>query len=155
MSQVTLYTTSMCPYCVRAKRLLDRKGAPETFDAGGLLRLAGALSGSDTVYYPLFDRARDIAIAGAGKVSPGCDTVIVEGNYLLYTAPGWRDLNEIWDFSIQLHVPPPVLQQRLQDRWITYGLPPDQALRRATGNDLKNAALVAASSSKADITVSG
>jgi len=28
MSQVTLYTTSMCPYCVRAKRLLDRKGVP-------------------------------------------------------------------------------------------------------------------------------
>lgn len=28
MSQVTLYTTSMCPYCVRAKRLLERKGVP-------------------------------------------------------------------------------------------------------------------------------
>lgn len=26
MSQVTMYTTSWCPYCVRAKNLLDRKG---------------------------------------------------------------------------------------------------------------------------------
>lgn len=25
MSQVTVYTTSRCPYCVRAKMLLDRK----------------------------------------------------------------------------------------------------------------------------------
>lgn len=138
-----------------AQGLLDRKGAPETFDAGGFLRLAGALAGSDTVYYPLFDRARDMAIAGAGKISPECDTVIVEGNYLLYDAPGWRELSKIWDFTVQLDVPPPVLQQRLQDRWMTHGLPPDQALLRATENDLKNAALVAASSCKADLTVPG
>ncbi len=26
MSQVTMYTTTWCPYCVRAKSLLNRKG---------------------------------------------------------------------------------------------------------------------------------
>lgn len=26
MAQVEIYTTPICPYCVRAKRLLDRKG---------------------------------------------------------------------------------------------------------------------------------
>ena len=25
-AQVTVYSTNMCPYCVRAKQLLDRKG---------------------------------------------------------------------------------------------------------------------------------
>lgn len=27
---VTLYTTRFCPYCIRARRLLDRKGADYT-----------------------------------------------------------------------------------------------------------------------------
>lgn len=26
MSQITVYTTDFCPYCVRAKQLLDRRG---------------------------------------------------------------------------------------------------------------------------------
>jgi glutaredoxin 3 len=26
MAEVEIYTTQVCPYCVRAKRLLDRKG---------------------------------------------------------------------------------------------------------------------------------
>jgi glutaredoxin 3 len=26
MAQVTIYTTKVCPYCVRAKQLFDRKG---------------------------------------------------------------------------------------------------------------------------------
>lgn len=26
MAQVTIYTTKVCPYCIRAKQLLERKG---------------------------------------------------------------------------------------------------------------------------------
>ncbi|HET6413884.1 MAG TPA: glutaredoxin 3 [Anaeromyxobacter sp.] len=34
--KITIYTTSYCPYCARAKRLLDRKGVPyEEIDAQG------------------------------------------------------------------------------------------------------------------------
>jgi len=28
MAEVVVYTTVMCPFCVRAKRLLDHKGVP-------------------------------------------------------------------------------------------------------------------------------
>lgn len=28
MKNVTIYTTQVCPYCVRAKKLLEKKGAP-------------------------------------------------------------------------------------------------------------------------------
>ena len=68
--------------------LLARKGAPDTFDVEGLLRLVKALPGSDTVYFPIFDRVREIAIAGAGMVSGESNSVIVEGNYLLLDSLG-------------------------------------------------------------------
>ncbi|MGC3937463.1 nucleoside/nucleotide kinase family protein [Roseobacter sp. EG26] len=119
--------------------LLDRKGAPETFDAGGLARLVAALGAQSSVYYPLFDRARDIAIAGAGTLQEDCDTVIVEGNYLLFDAPGWRSLSDYWDVRVQLSVPMHVLRARLIDRWLVEGLPKPEATKRAEGNDLKNA----------------
>jgi glutaredoxin 3 len=51
--KVTIYTTTYCPYCVRAKRLLDRKGvAYEEIDAEGNDQLRGWLvekSGQQTV----------------------------------------------------------------------------------------------------------
>jgi len=28
MKNVVIYTTEICPYCIRAKRLLDKKGVP-------------------------------------------------------------------------------------------------------------------------------
>jgi fructokinase len=133
--------------------LLARKGAPETFDADGLLRLMRALLTADTVIFPIFDRAGDIAIAGAGLVSEECDSVIVEGNYLLLDAPSWRDLKGYWDFSVQLDVPIPILQERLVSRWLAHGLPPDQALARARENDLRNAELIASHPLSADIAV--
>ncbi|MQQ09846.1 nucleoside/nucleotide kinase family protein [Epibacterium sp. SM1979] len=137
-----------------AQGLLPRKGAPETFDVGGLLRVVSALAETDTVYFPKFDRNSDIAVAGAGVVSQTCDTVIVEGNYLLFDAFGWRDLQAYWDFSIQLDVPLPVLRDRLIDRWLSHGLTHDQAIDRAEQNDLRNAERIVASALEADVTVS-
>lgn len=30
MPEILIYTTTICPYCIMAKRLLDKKGAPYT-----------------------------------------------------------------------------------------------------------------------------
>ncbi|MCK0140544.1 nucleoside/nucleotide kinase family protein [Aliiroseovarius sp. F47248L] len=136
-----------------ARGLLPRKGAPETFDVEGFKRLVAALPHSDLVYFPIFDRDRDIAIAGAGVVPETCDTIIIEGNYLLFHAPGWRDLGRFWDISVRLDVPEDVLKKRLVDRWLAHGLTPDQARARAAENDLPNANSVSLSSLNADITV--
>jgi pantothenate kinase len=133
--------------------LLPRKGAPETFDAAGFGRLAQALASEDTVYYPLFDRGRDCAIAGAGMLDAACETVVLEGNYLLLNRPEWSPLRAFWDLSISLSVPLDVLESRLIARWRDHGLPEDAARTRALGNDIPNARAVLAESAAADLVV--
>ncbi len=133
--------------------LLPYKGAPDTFDALGFAHLVGRLHDETEVYYPVFDRARDIAIAGAGYIGEVCDTVIIEGNYLLFNAPVWKTLHGHWDLSIRLDVPLETLNARLVGRWLAHGLSPDQAHARAAENDLANAALIAGAQLPADITI--
>lgn len=125
-----------------ARGILHRKGAPDSFDAAGLAHLCRRLAQEDEVFYPLFDRARDISIAGAGHVSAGCDTIIVEGNYLLFDTEAWRPLVQNWDLAIRLDVSNEVLRQRLVARWQEHGHSHQEAVARAEGNDLKNAALI-------------
>ncbi|MGB3244854.1 MAG: nucleoside/nucleotide kinase family protein [Sulfitobacter sp.] len=135
--------------------LLARKGAPQTFDAAGFIHLVQRLAVEDDVVYPLFDRASDRAIAGAGVVNGDCDTVIVEGNYLLFDADPWRQLAASWDLSILLAPPMQVLRERLVARWLAHGLTKDAAIARAEENDLANAATILAAALPADITLGG
>lgn len=131
--------------------LLSRKGAPETFDLGGFCSLVPRLAREAEVHFPLFDRSRDIAIASAGRIDADCDVVILEGNYLLFDAPGWRDLSTYWDVSIWLDVPEDILRDRLIERWLFHGLSIADAEKRASENDLKNALLVQENRLPADL----
>jgi len=138
-------------------RLLDargvrpRKGAPQTFDAAGFVHMMRRLTSEDEVVFPVFDRAQDIAIAGARVVGPDTETVVVEGNYLLLQQAPWSELHQLWDLSVILDVPEETLTCRLIQRWRDYGLDLEQAEARARLNDLPNALLVARSSIKADV----
>lgn len=126
-----------------ARGLLPRKGAPETFDVAGFAHLVRRLRHEDEVIYPLFDRSLDCAVAGAGRVGADTTTLIVEGNYLLYDGPGWRDLAGLWDVSIYLSVPQDVLRTRLMRRWRDHGFSEGDARAKVEGNDLPNAQVVA------------
>jgi len=126
--------------CILSQRgILDRKGAPESFDAAGLAQLCKRLGDEGEVVFPVFDRGRDIAIAGAGLVTAQSDTIIVEGNYLLFDAPVWRSLAQYWDVAIRLDVSRIELRQRLIRRWLDHGQTMPEAVARAEGNDLQNA----------------
>ena len=133
--------------------LLDRKGAPQTFDVGGLLQLASHLGTAHELYYPVFDRSHDISIAGAGYIDPACDTIVIEGNYLLMKAPIWEDMATYWDMSVMLHCPMDVLETRLVQRWQNFGLTTEQARARAELNDLPNARLVQQTAAVADLVI--
>lgn len=133
--------------------LLNRKGAPETFDALGFVHLVARLHDEEEVFFPIFDRKKDIAIAGGGVIDAGCDTVIVEGNYLLHNTPIWRDLDAHWDLSVRLDVASSIVKTRLVERWLAHGLSIEQAETRAAENDLINARSVDEMSLFPDVTI--
>jgi fructokinase len=136
-----------------ARGLRARKGAPETFDALGVLRMVERLGRDADVVIPGFDRARDIAIAGAAIVGPACRIAVVEGNYLLLDEAPWRDLRPLWDLSVMLSPPVEVLRARMIERWLTHGHDPAVAEARAMGNDIPNALRVIGGSLPADIVL--
>jgi pantothenate kinase len=122
-----------------ARGLRPRKGAPETFDAPGFLRMVRALKTGDEVFAPIFDRTRDIAIAGAVAVPAAARVVIVEGNYLMFDEAPWSELASLWDASVRVDVPMPELRARLIQRWLNLNHSSAVATRRAEGNDIPNA----------------
>ena len=124
-----------------------------TFDAAGFIRLVTALQSDQSAVYPVFDRSRDIAIAGARRVPAGVETVLIEGNYLMLKTSPWNTLAPLWALTISLALPRSVLHSRLVQRWLDYGLTPAEAEARASGNDMKNADLITANQSAADITL--
>ncbi len=138
-----------------ARGLRPRKGAPETFDAPGFLRMVQALKTGDEVFAPLFDRPRDLAIAGAVAVPATVKVVIVEGNYVMFDEDPWRALAPLWDLSVRVDVALPELRARLIQRWLSLNHSPSVATRRAEGNDIPNAQRVMEKALPCDLTLNG
>ena len=136
-----------------ARGLRNRKGAPETFDADGFLHLIRRLRESVEVVAPVFDRTRDLSVAGAVVVPANCAVVIVEGNYLMFDEMPWANLAELWDMSVRLAVPMPKLRSRLIQRWLSLNHSRTAATRRAEGNDIPNAERVLLRALPCDITL--
>ena len=131
----------------------NRNGAPETFDAAGFIYLVRRLKAGVDVYAPIFDRVRDISIAGAVEVPAKTPVVIFEGNYLLLDEAPWTDLAPLWDLTVSLNVPLPELRARLIQRWLSHNLSRAAATRRAESNDIPNAERVIDHSLPPDLTI--
>jgi len=133
-----------------------RKGAPHTFDVGGLARdLARLRVGDVPVLVPVFDRGLDLSRNAAREIDPATRIILAEGNYLLLDQAPWSGLAGYFDLTVFLSVPEPVLEARLIRRWIDNDHSPGAARARALGNDIPNARLVAAQTRAADVVLTG
>ncbi|WP_245964918.1 nucleoside/nucleotide kinase family protein [Trinickia dinghuensis] len=132
-----------------------RKGAPHTFDVGGLEAMLERLSednGKD-IAVPVFDRSIEIARAGAEIIPASARLVLVEGNYLLLDDPAWAPLRQHFNVTVMLEVPREVLIDRLAARWHGYGMDEAAVREKLDGNDLPNADLVLSHSVAAQLVV--
>lgn len=128
---------------LRAKGLLSRKGAPETFDVRGFLDIIRAVKTAEgEVLVPVFDRSRELAIAAARIIDASTRFVLTEGNYLLLDRKPWSALEGEFDYSILISPPVAILEERLMQRWRGYGFSEEAARAKTEENDLKNGALI-------------
>ena len=138
---------------LRARNLLTRKGASNTFDVGGLVALLQRIRADteDEIAAPVFDRALEVSRAGALIITRLTRVVIVEGNYLLLDLPPWAALRGLFDISVRIRTPQGLLRRRLVDRWTSFGLPEEEIARKVEGNDLPNGELIDTSSIAPDL----
>lgn len=133
--------------------LLQRKGAPETFNALGLLELMRKMRGNETFLYPTFDRKEDRTIPNAGRITQEDRIVLVEGNYLLLKTAPWSELSQFFDITVALDVCRDTLQSRLIDRLISHGFSEPRAREKALSSDMVNVSYVQDKSCKADYSL--
>lgn len=124
--------------------LQARKGAIDTFDAGGYVSLLSRLRDQrePVVYAPSFRRDLEEPIAASIAVPQAIPVVITEGNYLLAESTPWnriRDLlNEVW----YVETPQELRQERLIARHVEFGKTPQEAAAWALGSDEANARFI-------------
>ena len=137
------------------KGWLARKGAPHTFDIGGLVHAIERLRANLEAYVavPVFDRGLEIARAGARIIPREVKIVLVEGNYLLLKAPAWADLAQQFDVSVMLRADVNVLSERLGARWVDAGMTSSQTREKLEGNDMGNVRQVLQNSRDADFVI--
>ena len=138
---------------LEARGLRQRKGAPETFDADGFLHLINRLREPVEVIAPIFDRTRDLSVAGAVVIPANCQVVIVEGNYLMFEETPWEFLAPLWDLTARIDVPMEKLRARLIQRWLSLNYSRAVATQRAERNDIPNAQRVIDKALPCDITL--
>jgi len=132
--------------------LRQRKGAIDTFDAGGYLSLLNRLVRRDepVVYAPEFRRTLDEPVAASIAIPAEVPLVITEGNYLLVEQEPWKDiraqLDEVW-FVDTPHV---LRLKRLVNRHVSFGMDRAAAEAWATGPDEANAVLIQSTRLAAD-----
>jgi pantothenate kinase len=136
-----------------ARGLRARKGAPETFDVGGLLHMLDRLKQNeeDEIAVPVFDRDLEISRAGARLIPRDARILVVEGNYLLLDQEPWSRLQALFDLTVFVDAPEDLLRRRLVERWRGYGFTPEEIEAKVEGNDIPNGRFVISNSKAADL----
>lgn len=132
------------------KKLLSKKGSPETFDVMGLKNFLVRLRHEDELVVPVFDRSLELSRSSAVIISKQTKLIIIEGNYLLLKSHPWHHLKEFFDSSIMINCDEKTLEQRLIKRWKGLNYSNEEIHQKVYKNDLPNALNVMKNSSKSD-----
>ncbi|XP_057965118.1 uncharacterized protein LOC131155755 isoform X2 [Malania oleifera] len=113
-----------------------RRGAPWTFDPALLLSCLNTLRNQGSVYAPSFDHGVGDPVKDDIFVRVEHKVVIVEGNYLLLEEEIWKEISCIFDEKWFIEVDIDKAMQRVLNRHISTGKPPDIAKWRVSSTVL-------------------
>lgn len=130
----------------------ERKGAIDTFDAGGFVSLLRRVVAGEprTIYVPAFEHGFGEPIAGAIPIEPDAQVVLAEGNYLLDPAEPWREIRDLVDQTWYVDIDSALRRERLRQRHIAAGKDADFAARWVDDVDERNAERIRGSRQYAD-----
>ena len=128
----------------------ERMGAPDTFDVDGFVAALAAVRAGGEVRAPGFDRMIEEPVPDAIVIGADIQVVIVDGNYLLHDRDGWQRVRPLLDRVVFLAPDDAVRRERLIARHVAFGKSPEEAEAWVARSDDPNAALVAATASRAD-----
>jgi pantothenate kinase len=101
----------------------------------------------------VFRREVNDAIAGAIAVPPETRLIITEGNYLLLDEAPWNEVASLLDETWFVELEQDERLRRLTARHLKFDKDATIAAWRATGNDERNARLVAAGSLRSTLVI--
>ena len=130
-------------------RMVEIKGAPETFDLEALTDRVERIAAGETVGWPVYDRLLHNPVENA--VTIDSDIVLLEGNYLLLDMDGWRNLSGCADYTISVRADEALLRERLIRRRMKTGVPEADSVRFVDFSDMPNVRLCLSCSMPADL----
>jgi len=125
------------------------KGAPVTFDLEHLTESVKKVAAGEVCGWPVYNRLLHNPTENALTVSG--EIVILEGNYLLLDAAGWRELKNDADYTISVSAEEDCLRERLIDRRIKTGVDPEAAAQFVDFSDMPNVRLCLQKTAAADL----
>ena len=154
-AQVPMDGFHLADEVLAALRLLDRKGAPDTFDANGFAALLRRLRAVEdaVVYAPEFRREIEEPVACALPVPREVPLVVTEGNYLLVGDEAWGPVRALLDEAWFVETNQERRVEWLIARHVAFGKAPEHAREWVLRSDERNAALVATTQGRADLVV--
>ena len=128
------------------------KGAPITFDLDALTRKIREVTEGNICRWPHYDRQLHDPVDDA--ITIDADILLIEGNYLLLDADGWRDLSRYADYTISFTADEEMLRSRLIRRKMKTGMTQEDAKRFVASSDMRNVRLCLDMTMKADLELS-
>ncbi|MCR5556639.1 MAG: nucleoside/nucleotide kinase family protein [Butyrivibrio sp.] len=125
------------------------KGAPITFDLESLTEKIRQVKEGENCGWPAYDRHLHNPIEDAVWVTG--DIIVLEGNYLLLDADGWKDLHKMADYTLFITAKEDMLRERLVSRKAASGNTLEKAAEFVDFSDMKNVRLCLNHSLKPDM----